>query len=145
MRFYQQQGYDATVALSSGAIMTATSWIATAVLFGVSLPFAWGSIHIEATPESGGDSKLVWIILAVVVVVAVVAGLALAVPRLRRLAAAKVLPRVRDVWGNLKAVASSPRKLVLLLGGAFAGASCWWPWPCRSRCEPSGTISGCPS
>jgi len=119
VRFYQQQGYDATVALSSGAIMTATSWFATIVLFGVSLPFAWGSIHIEVTPESGGDSKLVWIILAAVVVVAVVVGLALAVPRLRRMAASKVLPKVRDIWGNLKTVASTPRKLVLLVGGSF--------------------------
>jgi len=94
---------------------------ATLVLFGVSLPFAWGSIQIEVTPESGGNSKLVWIILAIVVLVAVVAGLALAVPRLRRMAASKVLPKVRDIWGNLKTVASTPRKLVLLLGGSFAG------------------------
>jgi uncharacterized membrane protein YbhN (UPF0104 family) len=121
VRFFQRQGYDATVALSSGAIMTTSSWIAITVLFLVSLPFAWGSIHIEATPQSGGDSKLVWIILAVVVVVAVVAGLVLAVPRFRRLAADKVRPKVRDIWGNLKQVASSPRKLVLLVGGSFAG------------------------
>jgi uncharacterized protein (TIRG00374 family) len=119
VRFYQKQGYDATVALSSGAIMTVASWIATTVVFVVSLPFAWGSIHLEATPESGGDSKLVWIILAVVVAVGVVVGLALAVPRLRRLAAAKLRPRIRDVWGNLRQVAASPRKLVLLLGGAL--------------------------
>jgi uncharacterized protein (TIRG00374 family) len=119
VRFYQKQGYDATVALSSGAIMTVASWIATTVVFVVSLPFAWGSIHLQATPESGGDSKLVWIILAVVVLAGVVVGLALAVPRLRRLAAEKLRPRVRDVWGNLRQVASSPRKLVLLLGGAL--------------------------
>ena len=119
VRFYQKQGYDATVALSSGAIMTVASWIATTVVFVVSLPFAWGSIHLEATPESGGDSKLVWIILAVVVLAGVVIGLALAVPRLRRLAAEKLRPRMRDVWGNLRQVASSPRKLVLLLGGAL--------------------------
>ena len=30
VRFFQQQGYDASVALSSGAIMTTSSWIATA-------------------------------------------------------------------------------------------------------------------
>ena len=120
VRFFQRQGYDSTVALSSGAIMATSSWIATAVLFLVSLPFAWGSIHLEATPESGGDSKLVWIILAVVVAVGLLAGLALAVPRLRRLAAAKLRPKVRDIWGNLKQVASSPRKLVLLVGGSFA-------------------------
>jgi uncharacterized membrane protein YbhN (UPF0104 family) len=120
VRFFQQQGYGASVALSSGAIMAASSWIATAVLFLCSLPFAWGDIHLEATPQSGGNSKLVWIILAVVIAVALVAGVALAVPRLRKLAAERVLPRARDIWGNLKAVASSPRKLVLLLGGSFA-------------------------
>ena len=119
VRFYQQQGYDATVALSSGAIMATSSWIAIAVLFLVSLPFSWGSLSLEATPQSGGHSKLVWIILAVVVLVAVLAGLVLAVPRLRRLAAEKVRPKVRDIWGNLKEVASSPRKLVLLVGGSF--------------------------
>jgi len=120
VRFFQQQGYDASVALSSGAIMATASWIAIAVLFGISLPFAWGSIHLEVTPESGGDSKLVWIILAVVVLVGLVVGLALAVPRFRRLAAEQVRPRVRAIWGNLKEVARSPRKLVLLVGGSFA-------------------------
>jgi glycosyltransferase 2 family protein len=120
VRFYQQQGYDATVALSSGAIMSTVSWIAIGVLFLVSLPFAWGSIHLEATPQSGGNSKLVWIILAVVVLVALVAGLALAVPRLRRLAVAKARPRINDIWGNLKQVATSPSKLALLVGGSFA-------------------------
>jgi glycosyltransferase 2 family protein len=119
VRYYQQQGYEASVALSSGAIMTTASWIATGVLFLVSLPFAWGSIHVDVTPQSGGNSKLVWIILAVVVLVALGAGLALAVPRLRRLAAEKARPKIRDVWGNLRQIASSPNKLVLLLGGAF--------------------------
>ena len=32
----------------------------------------------------------------------------------------KLLPKVRDVWANLVQVIRSPRKLVLLLGGAFA-------------------------
>ena len=54
VRFYQQQGYDATVALSSGAIMATASWIATTVLFLCPLPFARGSIDLEATPPVGG-------------------------------------------------------------------------------------------
>jgi glycosyltransferase 2 family protein len=120
VRFFQKQGYDSTVALSSGAIMTVSSWIAITVLFLVSLPFSWGSLDLEATPQSGGDSKLVWIILVVVVAVALVAGLVLAVPRLRRLAADKLRPKLRDIWGNLTRVAGSPRKLVLLVGGSFA-------------------------
>ena len=61
---------------------------------------------------------VLWIILAVVVVVALVAGLALAVPRLRRRAAGKLRPKVRDIWGHLAQVARSPRKLVLV-GGSF--------------------------
>jgi glycosyltransferase 2 family protein len=119
VRFYQKQGYDASVALSSGAVMSVASWIATGALFLISLPFAWGSIHIEFAPQSGGDAKLVWIILAVVVVVALVAGVALAVPRFRRLAAAKLRPKLRDIWANFRQVASSPGKLLLLLGGSF--------------------------
>ena len=119
VRFFQQQGYDASVALSSGAIMATSSWIAKGTLFLVALPFAWGAIHLEVAPQSGGNSKLVWIILAVVVLVALVIGVALAVPRLRRLAAEKARPKVRDIWGNLKGIASSPRKLVLLVGGSF--------------------------
>ena len=120
VRFFQRQGYDSSVALSSGAIMATSSWIATGVLFLVSLPFAWGSIDLEIAPQSGGNAKLVWLILAIVVLVAVAAGLALAVPRLRKLASDKLRPRLRDIWGNLKQVASSPRKLVLLVGGSFA-------------------------
>jgi glycosyltransferase 2 family protein len=121
VRFFQKQGYDATTALSSGAIMTTSSWIAITVLFLVSLPFAWGNIHIEVTPESGGNSKLVWIILAVVVLAALAVGLVLAVPRLRRLVADKARPKIRDIWANLRLVAGSPRKLVLLVGGSFGG------------------------
>jgi glycosyltransferase 2 family protein len=120
VRFFQRQGYDATVALSSGAIMTTANWIAIAVLALISLPFAWGSLDFEVTPQSGGDSKLVWIILAVVVLVAVAAGLLLAVPRLRRLAASKLRPKLSDIWGNLRQVASSPHKLALLVGGTVA-------------------------
>lgn len=119
VRFFQKQGYDATVALSSGAIMTTSSWLAIVVLTAVSLPFSWGSLDLEVTPQSGGDSKLVWVILAVVVAVAVAAGVLLAVPRLRRLAAGKLRPKLRDIWGNLRQVAGAPYKLVLLVGGSF--------------------------
>jgi uncharacterized membrane protein YbhN (UPF0104 family) len=121
VRFYQRQGYDATVALSSGAITTTSSWLAIAVLFLVSLPFAWGSLDLDLTPQGGPDAKLVWTILAIVVVVAVAAGLVLAVPRWRRLAASKLLPKARDIWANLRKVASSPSKLVLLVIGSLGG------------------------
>jgi glycosyltransferase 2 family protein len=120
VRFYQRQGYAASVALSSGAIMTTVSWIAVIVLFVISLPFAWGSVHIDTGSHLSGDSKLVWVILGVVVLVALVAGLLLAVPRLRRLIADKARPKARDILGNFREVASSPKKLVQLGGGAVA-------------------------
>jgi hypothetical protein len=103
VRFYQQQGYDSSVALSSGVIMTASSWMAMTVLFLCSLPFAWESIHLEVTPESGGNSALVWIILAVVVVVGLVVGLVLAVPRLRWLGGPEAAPEGERHLGQLHA------------------------------------------
>jgi glycosyltransferase 2 family protein len=120
VRFFQRQGYDSSVALSSGAIMTSVTWIAVLVLFVISLPFAWGSIHLDVGSHLSGDSKLVWFILAIVLGVALLAGVVLAVPRLRGMAAAKVLPRLRDVMRNFTTIASSPRKLLLLGGGAVA-------------------------
>jgi glycosyltransferase 2 family protein len=117
VRFFQQQGYDASVAISSSASVTAASWFVKGVLFLISLPLAWSAINLEVTPESGGNSKTVWIILAVVVAVAVVTGLLLAVPRLRRLASDKLRPRLRDMWANARAVARSPLKMAQLFGG----------------------------
>ncbi len=119
VRFFQQQGYDASVAISSSASVTAASWFVKGVLFLVSLPLAWSAINLEVTPESGGNSKTVWIILAVVVAVAVVTGLVLAIPRLRRLASDKLRPRLRDMWANARAVARSPLKMAQLFGGAL--------------------------
>jgi len=120
VRFFQQQGYDASAALSSGAIMTTVSWLTTVVLLVISLPFAWGSIDLDVGSHLGGDSKLVWLILAAVVLAALAAGLLLAVPRLRKLAADKARPKLHQILGNFKEIARSPSKLTLLGGGAVA-------------------------
>jgi glycosyltransferase 2 family protein len=118
VRFFQLQGYSVSVAVSSGAIITSANWIAIAVLFLVSLPFAWGALNLDISLS--GHAQLVWIILAVVVAVAIVTGLAVAVPRVRKLAGEQLLPRVRGVWVNLMQVAASPSKLTLLVGGSLA-------------------------
>ncbi len=107
------------VAVSSGAIMTSSTLVATIAAFLISLPFAWSTIHLEVTPESGGHSKLVWVLLAIVVLVAIVFGLAVALPKLRRATADRLRPQIRSIWGNLKQVAKSPGNLILLLGGSF--------------------------
>jgi uncharacterized membrane protein YbhN (UPF0104 family) len=120
VRFFQQEGYDASVAVSSSAVVSTASWIVKGALFLIALPLAWSSIHLEATPESGGNSKTVWILLAAVVGVGLVVGLVLAVPRLRRAASDKLRPKLTDIWLNVKTVAKSPRKLIQLFGGAAA-------------------------
>jgi uncharacterized membrane protein YbhN (UPF0104 family) len=95
------------------------SWVIKGALFLISLPLAWGTVHLEKTP-SGGDARTVWLILIVVLAAAILIGLVLGVPRLRRMAGAKLLPRLRAVWGNARAVATSPPKVSQLLGGALA-------------------------
>ncbi len=120
VRFFQRQGYDASTAVSSSAIITSASWITVAVLFVVSLPFAWSSLHPDTVSDLSGNQRIVWIILAVVAAVALLAGLVLTVPRLRRFVRDKARPRVQGVLANFREVASSPSKLVLLFGGAVA-------------------------
>ena len=120
VRFFQQQGYNASLAVSSSAVVTASSWLVKGLLFVISLPLAWGTIHL-GEPNEGGNSNTVWLILVVVVIVFVVVGVLLAVPKLRRLAGAKLRPRIRDAWGNIRSVASSPRKVVQLVGGSIVG------------------------
>jgi uncharacterized membrane protein YbhN (UPF0104 family) len=120
VRFFQQEGYDASVAVSSSAVVSTASWIVKGALFLISLPLAWSSIHLEATPESGGNAETVWILLAVIVGVSLVIGIVVAVPRLRRMASDKVRPKLTDIWQNVRTVAKSPRKLIQLFGGAAA-------------------------
>ena len=119
IRYFQKQGFDATVAVSSGVLVSTASWIVKGALFIIALPFAISSLHFSE-PSSTSDNShqnLVWIIVLVIVVVGVVAGLAFAVPRWRRLAAAKVRPKATEVLSHLKILAAHPRNLVEIFGG----------------------------
>jgi len=66
VRFFQRQGYDATAAVSCGAIATTASWSAKSLLFLIALPFAAGNFH--APTSSSERQTSVWIVLAVVLV-----------------------------------------------------------------------------
>jgi uncharacterized membrane protein YbhN (UPF0104 family) len=122
VRFFQQQGFDATQAVTSGALVSTTSWIVKGALFLISLPLAWGNLDFSqsGTDSSGNHGKAVWLFLAIIVAVLVVIGVALAVPRLRRLAADKARPKLRQVWNDLKVLATRPAKLVELFTGALS-------------------------
>ena len=123
VRFFQQQGYDATLAVSSGVLISTASWITKGALFLIAIPIAISQFDFADSPAStGGGSgsstaKLVWIIIIAVVVIGVVLGLVLAIPRWRRLAAAKLRPKASEVWGHLKLLSNHPRNLVEIFGG----------------------------
>ena len=119
IRYFQKQGFDATVAVSSGVLVSTASWIVKGVLFMIAIPFAISSLHFSepSSTSSNSHQNLVWIIVLVIVLVGVVVGVALAVPRWRRLATAKVRPKATEVWDHLKILAAHPRNLVEIFGG----------------------------
>jgi uncharacterized membrane protein YbhN (UPF0104 family) len=123
VRFFQQEGYTPTVAVSSGVLVSTASWIVKGVLFLICLPLALGNLHFHSSPTSdtsSSSSNLVWLIVVAVVVVGVALGLLFAVPRWRRLAAAKLRPKASEVWEHLKLLAGHPRNLVEIFGGSAA-------------------------
>jgi uncharacterized membrane protein YbhN (UPF0104 family) len=123
VRFFQQEGYTPTVAVSSGVLVSTASWIVKGALFLIALPLALGNLHFDTTPSSDSSSSsshVVWIIVLAVVAVGVALGLVFAIPRWRRLAAAKLRPKASEVWSHLKLLAGHPRNLVEIFGGSAA-------------------------
>ncbi len=71
VRFFQKEGYDGTLAVSSGVLVSTASWIVKGGLFLVALPLAISKLHFTTSPSGGGsgggDSQLVWTIVIAVV------------------------------------------------------------------------------
>lgn len=122
VRFFQQEGYDATLAVSSGVLVSTASWIVKGGLFLIALPLAIGSMHFTTSPTStsSGDAHLVWLIVIAVVAVGVILGVIFAVPRWRRLAAEKLRPKASEMWTHLKVLSAHPRNLVEIFSGNIA-------------------------
>jgi len=117
VRFFQRQGYDAAVAVSSGAIATTASWTAKGLLFLVSIGFAAGNFQ---APSTSGDRQTgLWIVLAVILVAGIAISLITLVPRLRRLASSRVRPHLVNIWANVKKIAAEPRKIVYIIAGSM--------------------------
>ena len=117
VRFFQRQGYDAAAAVSSGAIASTASWVVKFLLFVVAIPFAAGAVKLPSG-SGGGHQTAVWIVLAVIIAVGIVAVLIAVVPRIRRLASSRVRPHLVSIWANIKAIASEPRKIFYVLAGS---------------------------
>jgi uncharacterized protein (TIRG00374 family) len=116
VRFFQRQGYDATAAVSSGAIATTASWTAKGLLFLIAIPFAAGSFQ---APSSSDDRQTaIWVVLAVVLAAGIAIAVVTLVPRLRRLASSKVRPVLVNIWSNVKTIATEPRKIAYIAAGS---------------------------
>lgn len=120
VRFFQQQGYDATVAVSSGVLVSIASWIVKALLLLASIPFVIGQVHLVTRPSGSGHDRLLFSVVLIVALGAIVLGVALAVPRIRRLASDRLRPQASKVLTHLRALSSHPRNFVKVLGGAAA-------------------------
>jgi glycosyltransferase 2 family protein len=116
VRFFQRQGYEPETALSSGAIASTASWVAKSLLFLAAIGFAAGNFHAPTSP--GGHQTAIWIVVGVVLAAGIAAALITLIPRLRRLASARVRPHLVNIWADLKAIAAKPRKIVYVLAGS---------------------------
>ena len=117
VRFFQQQGYPPTLAVSSGVLISTVSWTVKGGLFLAALPF--GLSNLDLDEPGAGSARTVWLIIVVVVLVALALGVVLAVPRLRKLAKDKLRPKLSDVWNHLRSLATRPSKLFQIFGGAL--------------------------
>ena len=120
VRFFQQQGFDTTTAVTSGAVVGAANWIVKLALFLIAIPLAWSSFHFGNTLHQGGHSKILVLILVAVAVFGAVMAVVLAVPRWRHRLAGKLRPQFATVRANLSQLATQPSKIVQLFGGQVA-------------------------
>jgi glycosyltransferase 2 family protein len=114
IRFLQKQGTPISVPTSSGVLLGLSGTIASFLLF-VLTAFVVGQ---EASiSEAGGDGDG-QVILIVVFLVSLLIGIVVLIPRLRRTAREKWWPPIAQGFRNIWSVLSTPRKLVMVLGGA---------------------------
>jgi uncharacterized membrane protein YbhN (UPF0104 family)/tRNA A-37 threonylcarbamoyl transferase component Bud32 len=117
IRFLQKQGCSIAVATASGLLCGLSGTVSQFVLFFATAWVVVGTGAVDDVAGSGNDDGKVW--LLVVLVVAIVIGIVTAVPRFRRFTRTKVWPQILHGAQDLWHVVTTPRQLVLVLGGSF--------------------------
>jgi undecaprenyl-diphosphatase len=120
VRFYQQQGFDTTTAVTSGALLSLSSLLVKLVLFLVALPIAGSSFHFGHALHQGSHAKVLYGLLVVVIVVGLVLMVVFAVPRWRQHVKEKLRPKFTTLVDDLKTLSAQPIKIVQLFGGQIA-------------------------
>jgi uncharacterized membrane protein YbhN (UPF0104 family) len=100
-------------------VIKGASWVAKGLLFVAAIGFTAGDFH--APESSGSHQTAIWVIIGILLAAGVAATLITVIPRLRRLATARVRPHLVRIWAGLKTIATEPRKIVYVLAGSVLG------------------------
>lgn len=114
VRFAQKRGLGPSVALSAGVLVSLSGFAVQMVLLVAFVIVTGPSFDLDDAGSSGIPG---WA-LGLVAIVAVVAGLGLALPRSRRWITDRVAGHAHEVSENLRGIIRRPAKLASLLGGA---------------------------
>jgi glycosyltransferase 2 family protein len=118
VRFYQRRGLAPVVAVSSGLIYSVGGFCVQVVLSVTALIFAGDEFHLKPAGPAGSGAEVLQLVLYAIVAAGLIGGIAFHVPKVRRLAAARVQPRLAPAWGNVRNLLNSPGQLTRLLAGA---------------------------
>jgi uncharacterized membrane protein YbhN (UPF0104 family) len=114
VRFFQRQGMTPAVAVSSG-LLTSTAALVLQVLFvGVGLLLVGSTFDLGDTGSGSGGGQL---FLLLVLGVALISGIVVIIPRLRRRVGKLVVPQLHSAYDNLKSILAEPKKGLQLFGG----------------------------
>lgn len=124
VRFFQRQGMDPAVAISSGMLVGTASWVVKGVMLAISIPLAADTLSVQRIIKTAGIKSIhvnTGVVLAVLVGVLFLVGLVIfvvvKVPKSRKAFDEKVLPHIHELRDHLRELARRPRKLVELLTG----------------------------
>ncbi len=117
IQFFRKQGLKVAVAASSGIMNSLAGGIVQVALVVLALVVTHDNWHVSSTGDESGVGQF---ILIFVIVVGVVLGVALLVPKLRHAAKGMVQPQIHAARENLHGILTTPRKAVMLFGGNLA-------------------------
>jgi len=118
VRFYQRRGLAPVVAVSSGLIYSVGGFCVQVVLSVTALVFAGDEFHHQPAGPAGSGAEVLQVVLYAIVAAGLIGGIAFLVPKVRRLAAARVQPRLALAWANVRNLVNDPGQLGRLLAGA---------------------------
>ena len=117
IRFLQKRGIPPPTAIASGTLPTIGYTLVQFVLLFVTGKAVADTVSLDdlgIDPSQGGGD--VGAAALVVVIVALIAGIVLLIPKIRHKVIPPIVTTVRNIWS----VITSPRKLALIIGGGFA-------------------------